>query len=178
MNRLIPASEISTRRKIISSTFGFLFQVLLSTGGAILLAVIAVSIPAILVAALTRNDSGGNFADHIATQHILALLAEPYFIAEILAGFTLGFLAHRFFRSSLGVWVWVVPTAVLCVGIATWKAGSGRPYWHEVWNNYFSAQCGSSECAYEWLVTAPCYTSIAYAVGWIFWSSYWRKRVA
>jgi hypothetical protein len=127
----------------------------------------AVSIPAIVLAAVTRNTSGGNFADHVAEQPIYVLLNEPYFIAPIAAGFLLGLFGHRLFRSSLAVWVWVVPMVILIWSVATWRNEGFRPYWTDVWNNYFGSQCGSSECAYEWLVTAPFYTSVAYTLGWL-----------
>jgi hypothetical protein len=37
----------------------------------------------------------------------------------------------------------------------TWRTGGFRPYWKDVWNNYFGLDCGGSECAYEFFVTVP-----------------------
>jgi hypothetical protein len=155
------------RRLVDSAIPGFAIQVLISTIGAILVGLIAVSIPAIVLAAVTKNTSGGNFADHVAEQPIYVLLNEPYFIAPIAAGFLLGLFRRRFFRSSSAAWVWVVPMVTLIWSVTTWRTGGFRPYWTDVWNNYFGSQCVSSECAYEWLVTAPFYTSVAYTLGWL-----------
>jgi len=137
----------------------YFVQLFISTIGAILIAIIAVAIPAILVAAMTKNNSGGNFVDHLVEQRIFVLLNEPYFIVPILTSFWLGIASHRLFRSTLAAWVWTVPCAMLSISVASWKG--------DVWNTYFGSQCGSSECAYEWLVTLPLYTSVAYSLGWV-----------
>jgi hypothetical protein len=143
----------------------FFIQLAISTVGAILIGSIAVLIPAIFLAAVTRNSSGGNFVDHVVEQRIFFMLDEPYFIAPILASFSLGAFSRNFFRSASSVWVWTVPLLILVVSVATWKTGGFRPYLWDVWNSYFGSQCGSSECAYEWFFTAPLYTSVAYTVG-------------
>ena len=146
----------------------FVLQLAVSTVGAVLTATLVVMLPAVLLTIITRNNSTGNFGDHLVAQPILILLNEPYFALPVAAAFSLGTLSHRFFRSSsLGAWIWIVPMIILLGSIATWKSDGTRPYWRDVWNNYFSSQCGNSECAYEWLVTAPFYTSLAYATGWI-----------
>lgn len=84
----------------------YVLQLLVSTVGAILVASILILIPAILLAAVTRNGSSGNFADHVVEQPVSILINEPYFIAPIVVGFLLGMLSRRFFRfdlSSLGM---------------------------------------------------------------------------
>src|SRR5438067_842348 len=99
----------------------YLVQLFISTVGAILAAIIAVTIPAILIAAITKNNSGGNFVDHIVEQRIFVLLNEPYFIAPILTSFLVGIVSHRLFRSTSAAWVWTVPCAMLYVSVASWK---------------------------------------------------------
>lgn len=138
----------------------FILQLLISTLVAMLSGVVAVVFLALIMAAVTTNASGGNFVDHVVQQRIFVLLNEPYFIAPILAGFFLGRLGGRFFRSASAVLLWIVPAAGLLVSMAS---GPGM----NVWDNYFSSRCGASECAYEWLLTGPFYTSVAYTVGWI-----------
>ena len=153
----------------------FVIQLVFSTIGAILAAAIAVSLGALITATITHNASGGNFIDHIGEQRIFVVLNQPYFLAPIIAGFLFGTLSHRIFRSDVARWVWVVPLAGLIAGMATWKTGGFRPYWRDVWDNYFGRDCGSSECAYEWLITLPFYTSVAYALGSIKPLKLWRS---
>jgi hypothetical protein len=146
---------------------GFIIQLLASTAGAMVIGTIAGIIPAVLIAAVTKNTSGGNWADHIADQPILRAVGEPYFALPVVAGLFLGVMSGRFFRSSSAAWVWVVPTIILVWNLFSWQNGGYRPYWPDVWNNYFGSNCGSSECLYELFVTAPFYTSVAYTLGWI-----------
>ena len=149
-----------------SAIAAFAIQLLISTIGAIFTGLIIVLIPAILLAAITKNRSGGNFADHVVAQPLFILLNEPFFIAPIVAGFMLGLFGRRFFRSASAAWVWTVPMVILICSAATWRTGGFHPYWSDVRNNFFGSKCGSSECAYEWLITAPFYTSVAYSLGW------------
>ncbi len=144
-----------------------LIQQLVSTVGAILAGFLVALIPAMVVAMATKNTSGGNWADHIAEQHIFRAAGEPYFIFPILAAFVFGVLSHRYAQSLSARWVWVFPLTILLWSVLTWRSGGFRPYWADVWNNYFGRDCGSSECAYELFVTAPAYTSLAYSFGWV-----------
>jgi hypothetical protein len=144
----------------------FLIQQLVSTVGAMLVGLLAVIVPAVVIAATTRNTSGGNWADHIVDQGVLRAAEEPYFVFPILAAFVFGVLSHRYSLSLSALWVWVLPAAILLWNVFTWRNGGYRPYWPDVWNNYFGSDCGSSECAYEFFVTAPFYTSLAYTLGW------------
>jgi hypothetical protein len=104
-------------------------------------------------------------------QPFFKLLDEPYFITPILSGFLLGKVGAHFFHSASAVLVWIVPAAILVVSMASAPGMN-------IWNNYFGSGCGGSECAYEWLFTAPFYTSVAYTVGWIFENLHRRKRQA
>lgn len=144
----------------------FLVQLPASTVGAMILGYLAATIPAVLIAAVTKNTSGGNWGDHLVEQPVLRAAGEPYFALPVISAFFLGVLSHRYSRSSSAAWVWVLPTVVLIWNLFTWKTGGFRPYWPDVWNNYFSSDCGSSECLYEIFVTAPFYTSLAYTLGW------------
>jgi hypothetical protein len=157
--------ESRARPRITGRISTFVAQLVIATAGAMLGGTVIVAIAAVLLATLTKNRSGGNFADHVVEQRIFVLLDEPYFAAPILVGFTLGLLSRRLFRFNGGTLVWVVPAALVIGSAITWRTGGFRPYWRDVWNNYFGSQCGSSECAYEWLLTAPFYTSVAYTLG-------------
>ena len=145
----------------------FLVQQLVSTVGAMIVGNIVVIIPAVLVAAVTKNTSGGNWADQLADQQILRAGGEPHFVFPVLAAFVFGLVSHRYSRSLSAMWVWVLPLIIFVWNLFTWKNGGFRPYWPDVWNNYFGSDCGSSECLYELFVTAPFYTSLAYTLGWL-----------
>jgi hypothetical protein len=157
----------STRHWAYAALPSFIAQQLFATVGAMLIGIVGALIPAVLIAAVTKNTSGGNWADQIADQHILRAAGEPYFIFPILAALMLGLLSHRYTQSTSAAWVWVLPTVILMWNLLTWKNGGFRPYWPDVWDNYFGANCGSSECLYENFVTAPFYASLAYTSGWL-----------
>jgi hypothetical protein len=50
----------------------------------------------------------------------------------------------------------------------TWGKYPGQIYWTDVWDNFFGAGCGSSECLYELTVTAPVVCSLTYSIAAIF----------
>ncbi len=131
-----------------------------------IVATVGALIPAVLIAAGTKNTSG-NWVDHISEQRILRAAGEPYFIFPILAAFIVGLLSRRHSQSTSAGWVWVLPTVILLWNLLTWKNGGLRPYWPDVWDNFFGPNCGSSECLYENLVTTPFYASLAYTFGWM-----------
>jgi hypothetical protein len=167
--RMVPRMDTGqqSKRWVTDAVFpSFVIQLVASTVGAMIIANVALLLPAITIAAVTRNTSGGNFVDHVADQHFLHAAGEPYFLAPVLTGLVLGVLSHSLFRSRSAAWVWVLPLVVLLWNIFSWRNGGYRPYWPDVWNNYFGSDCGSSECMYEWFVTAPFYTSAAYSLGW------------
>jgi hypothetical protein len=145
----------------------FLVQLPASTVGAIVVGILAGVVPAVLVAAITKNTSGGNWVDHIAEQPILRAAGEPYFAFPVITSFVFGALSRRYSRSSSAAWVWVLPAIILVWNLFTWETGGVGPYWPDVWNNYFGSDCGGSECVYELFVTAPFYTSLAYSLGWV-----------
>jgi hypothetical protein len=168
MSELIPTSQSIDSKSWRSMALpSFLIQQLASTAGAMLFGALAGIIPPVLISAVTKNTSGGNWADHVAGQSILRAVGEPYFALPVVAAFFLGVLSSRFFRSSSAAWVWLLPTIILVWNLFSWHNGGYRSYWPDVWNNYFGSSCGSSECLYELFVTAPFYTSFAYTLGWI-----------
>jgi hypothetical protein len=146
----------------------FLIQLVLSTAGAIAAGVVCGLIPSIIVAAIVKNTSGGNFVDHVVDQRLFQLLCDnPYFLGPILAAFALGILGNRVWKTRSALWVWLLPTIILILKVLTWKSHTSRSNLADAWANYFGSDCGGSECLNEVFVTAPFYTSVAYTLGWI-----------
>ncbi len=145
----------------------FVVQLVLSTVGAVLLGIVLVLVPALVIAAVTKPP-GSSLIDRMVDQSLFRVgVDNPYFAGPILAGFILGVLSHRWFRSSSAPWVWLLPAMILAFNVATWKSHIARSNFSDAWANYFTSDCGASECLYEILITAPFYTSVAYTVGWI-----------
>lgn len=151
----------------LSESMRFVLHTVLSTLGANLVACLLVATCSVVTALVTRNTSGGNFIDHIGEQPSVHLFDQPYFVGPVIVGFVMGFVLHTWFRSRFAAWVWILPALILVWNLFTWHPGFSRAYWPDVWENYFSGQCGSSECLYEQFVTCPFYTSVAYALGWL-----------
>jgi hypothetical protein len=153
-------SEISI--KLIGN---YVLQLLISTFGANVIGFISVLIPALVIAAFTHSTHG-NIVDRMVTGAIFRFGADnPFFLGPIFAGLILGILP-RFLDRSAGL-VWPIPALILIVTAFTWNSTyTPRSHWADVWSNLFGSDCGSSECMYELLVTAPFYTSIAYSLGW------------
>ena len=152
-----------------SAVPSFVLQQIISTVGAVLVGIIASLILAALTAAFTKNTSGGNFGDRMVDQPVFKGVGQPYYLMLVLAGFILGALSRRFFRTRGAAGVWVLPLCILLWNIFTWKTGGYGTYWQGVWDNYFGSNCPGSECLYEFFVTVPFYTSIAYSLGWLVW---------
>ncbi|MGA8216341.1 MAG: hypothetical protein WB799_22310, partial [Candidatus Sulfotelmatobacter sp.] len=118
MSEIIPTSQsIDSKGWRGMALPSFLIQQLASTAGAMIVGTLAGSVTAALIAAVTKNTSGGNWADHIADQTVLRAVGEPYFALPVVAGFFLGVLSSRFFRSSSAAWVWVLPTIILVLNL-------------------------------------------------------------
>jgi hypothetical protein len=142
--------------------FSFVLQEVVSTIGAVLTGVAVMLVVALISAVVTPNTSNGDFIDHVVDQPFFTW-ADRSNLVYVIAGFVLGGVSFRFFRTKSAAWVWVLPSVVLVWNIFTWKNGGYLPYWPDVWNNYFSSGAG----LYQLLVTVPFYTSVAYSLGWL-----------
>ena len=149
-----------------TAVLSFVLQQAVSTVGALLLGIVAVLILATLVAFFTRTPHG-SLVDKVVEEPIFKIGADnPYFAGPILMAFILGWVAHR--SASRGAaWMWVLPTLALAWNVMTWKSYSPLPRWDDVRANFFTSNCGDSDCLYELLITAPFYTSVAYSLGWV-----------
>jgi hypothetical protein len=80
----------------------------------------------------------------------------------------LGFLSYRSSKPNSPAWVWLIPSEVLLWSVlpAVLHSADGRKW---VYNNYFGSNCGSTECLYELLVTAPNSThqQLTRSAGWL-----------
>jgi len=146
-------------------TLEFALQLAVSTAGAMVLGVLAGLIPSLLIAAIVKNASPGNFIDHVVDQPIFRISTDnAYFLGPVLAGFALAIFGARIWKTRAGVWVWVLPLIVLVYNLLTWASKS---HWVDAWATYFGspAECGGSECVNEVFLTAPFFTSFAYSLG-------------
>jgi hypothetical protein len=147
----------------------FVAQQVVATAGAMVMAVLAMVIPAALMTSVGHHTSPGSFGDNMIDQPFFRWADKSNALFPI-SGLVLGFFSRRILRSRWGVWVWVLPLIVLAWNLLTWE-GAGPPttkvYWAHVWANYFSSACAGSECLYELFVTVPFYTSAAYSLGWL-----------
>jgi hypothetical protein len=127
----------------------FLFHLALSTGGAMLVVVLA---------SVVLGELGADGK----TTGLLTL--GPLFPAPIIAGLSLGYLAGRNMSSRKVSWVWVVPMAALVVNLGfSFVQPHNR---NEVWMNTFgpTSRC-TSICLEQLFIAAPCLSSIAYTIG-------------
>ena len=142
----------------------FVLQQAVSTVGALLLGVGAALILATLIAFFTRTPDG-NLVDKVVAEPLFKIGADnPYYAGPILMAFILGWVARRS-ESRSAAWMWVLPTLSLVWNVMSWKSHSPLPRWEDVRANFFTSNCGDSDCIYELLVTAPFYTSVAYSLG-------------
>ena len=92
---------------------------------------------------------------------------QPGFLASlatyIAAGIALGYLVNGSFPSRLAIWVWVPVFLWLLVLMGDYA--SPVVAWREIWTNFFTNRCDSSECLYELLGTLPFFGSVGYSLG-------------
>jgi len=149
-----------------TAVLSFVLQQAVSTVGALLLGVGAALILATLIAFFTRTPDG-NLVDKVVAEPLFKIGADnPYFAGPILMAFILGWVARRS-ESRSAAWMWVLPTVALVWNVMSWKSHSPLPRWEDVRANFFTSNCGDSDCIYELLITAPFYTSVAYSLGWV-----------
>ena len=115
------------------------------------LGVVAALILATLIAFFTRTPDG-NLVDTVVAEPLLKIGADNlYFAGPILMAFILGWVARRS-ESRGAAWMWVLPTLALVWNMMTWKSRSSLPRWEDVSANFFTSNCGDSDCIYELLI--------------------------
>lgn len=129
----------------------FLLQSLSGTGGVLLVALILE-----LLASTAKKVIFGSGE--------LNLENIESFSALILIGCVMGYLINRRLESRLTKWVWILPLIWLLILMSDFRH-AGRNIGQEIWMNFFSNQCDSSECLYELAGTLPLVGSIGYSVG-------------
>jgi hypothetical protein len=155
----------SERGDFVKPFLGFVLHQFIATVGALLLGTVVVFLLAALVAVFTRTPSEG-LLERVTEPPLFKLGADnPYFVGPILMAFVLGWTSRRYLDSRAAAWVWVLPALALVWNLMTWKSYSPLGHWADVEANFFTTNCGDSDCLYELFVTAPFYTSIAYSLG-------------
>lgn len=147
----LPESE---QQGLFSKICSFVTHLVIATIGAMFCGWI---LPLLIVLRM-RGHLNGTVVEKVA-----ALFDGPYFVFPILCGFVLGWISHRFLKSNTAAWTWVPMALVLMWNLLTWQSYGPD----DAVANFFTSQCGGSECLYELSVTAPFYTSVAYSCGWI-----------
>jgi hypothetical protein len=117
----------------------------------------------------------------------LRVLGEPYFLLAIFLAILLSLVVNRIWVHSSSRWVWILPAIwllydILETGYWNWYRhlpNPATPLLRGVWDNYFGAHCGASECFNEWFATAPFYASVAYSsVAWAIYGWYGPRAEA
>ena len=153
-------NELSTK-----ATFRFLTEYLAQTliagagaiiGGLAIAAIPAVGIP--FLAGTLRQQTGFP---------LLKVADEPYFLLPIALALVFGFWQQKRFESSAAYFLSVVPGLVLLSTFLAWQSYTARGRWENAWANLFTSDCSESGCLYQYVVTAPFYTTLAYTSGWI-----------
>lgn len=98
-----------------------------------------------------------------------AVFNEPVWSAAIIGGAVLGFLVNRRFRDGYAALAWVIPLVWVVYGVFDEAhhfshAWSQQTLLGDLWDNFFGADCGGSECLYELLFSAPFLSSLAYSL--------------
>ena len=122
-----------------------------------------------LLRAIDARPAGLNSAGHLFVHHRAVFCA--------LAGLIAGYANTRKFKHWQGKWVWLFPTAYLVWRIISFHPGSvWEPRWTAAFSHYFGEGCiapmsirealTAVEFCFDQLnITAPFYTSVAYALG-------------
>lgn len=90
------------------------------------------------------------------------LLTEvPGFPVQVFVGIVLGFLLERVTRSSSALWVWILPSFLLCIGALVIVSPTSSILQH-----LFGSSCKPAEhCFDSLLFTLPFIASIGYSAG-------------
>lgn len=91
----------------------------------------------------------------------LLLTEVPGFPVQDVVGIVLGFLMYRAFRVRSALWVWLVPSLFLCLGMLV--ASDART---SIFSHFVGDACRPAEhCFDQVLFTLPFLTSAGYAIG-------------
>lgn len=109
---------------------------------------------------------------------VIGLFGEPFFPLRILLALWLGWHLNNRFGHRFARWVWILPAIYLAYTIATWTGHlySTLSYWEDVRNELFGSGNSSTERVYQFSVTLPFYTSVAYSIGAHFGYRRWLRR--
>ena len=88
---------------------------------------------------------------------------EPLWAPEIVSGLLFGWFAYKYVPSKMAFCSFALPGVLLLWNVAYWQQRMSQ--YDGTWDTFFGAGCGGSECAYEFFLTAPFYTAVAYTVG-------------
>jgi hypothetical protein len=145
--------------------FSFLVHSAAATAGSLFVGFVSGLLIALAISPFSAGT--GNIVDRAVDSWFFRHCVDnPYFMTSILSAVCLGFMSHRFSKSQAAVWVWLLPTAVLMFNLLPSVLSSPSAA-KNAWINYFSRDCGGTECLGELLVTAPFYTSLAFTFGWL-----------
>jgi hypothetical protein len=98
----------------------------------------------------------------------------PLSLGPVLAASILGcFVGFKFACSKGSYWVWVAGLLNFILFALDWRGSANIHKWRIIWDNFFSGNCGDSECLYELFATAPLYASLAYSAA-VALSHAWR----
>lgn len=106
-------------------------------------------------------------------------LNAPWFPGMVISGLLAGFYFNARDRCASASWVFALPLAYFFW--STYSEASLPPYggFSFVWQNYFTRNCGATECLGELLATGPLYAGVAYSIGawWVRHRGPRRSRV-
>jgi len=85
------------------------------------------------------------------------------YIAIISCGFLSGWFLYTKVPAKTALFAWVLPAAFLTYSAVSWQMTMAK--YDSTWSTYFGTNCGGSECMYQFFLTAPFYTALAYSVG-------------
>jgi hypothetical protein len=142
----------------------FTTQTLIATVGAIIGGLAIVIIPSVVIPFLAGT------LKQQTDWPLLKIADAPYFILPILLAFVFGFWKRKRFRSSAAYFLWLIPDISLIstfLSLHTMPTYSELGRWQNAWKSLFAKSCGETDCYYQYFVTAPFYTSVAYTLGWI-----------
>jgi hypothetical protein len=114
----------------------------------------------------------GLFSRFVSLRSVHWILTEtPFFPVQIALGLFYGWMLWRRFKHHSMLWVWVIPTIILCYAVVAFPTlvphmtsvlnQTGSPFSH-----YFGWGCQPKDrCFDQLLVTMPFYTATAYSLG-------------